>query len=111
MIFFDNASTTMVDNDILNKFHEYQNKYYFNPGALYKVSTDISSKIEETRKKIVELLKGDTNGTFIFTGTSTEANNIILNSVVTNNKNEEYHCHTIAAVSRGYVLGLRLFGV
>lgn len=90
MIFFDNASTTMVDNDILNKFNEYQNKYYFNPGALYKVSTDISSKIEETRKKIVELLKGDTNGTFIFTGTSTEANNIILNSVVTNNKNEEY---------------------
>ena len=90
MIFLDNASTTKVDNDILENFTNYQNKFYFNPGAVYKVSTDIARKIDETREKIVNLLGGDPKGTFIFTGSSTEANNIILNSLVTNNKNEEY---------------------
>jgi len=90
MIFLDNASTTKPDEEILNDFINFSKNYYFNPGALYSESVKINSKIEEIRKNIVKLLKGDSLGTFIFTGSSTEANNIIINSVVSNNKNEEY---------------------
>lgn len=90
MIFLDNASTTKVDNEILESFNKYQKEKYFNPGAPYKVSTDIAKEIEDIREKIVGLLCADPFGTFIFTGSSTEANNIILSSLVSNNKNEEY---------------------
>lgn len=90
MIFLDNASTTKVDEITLQNFINYERDYYYNPGALYKISVDIAGKIEDVRKNIVKLLKGESSGTFIFTGSSTEANNIVLNSVVTNNKNEEY---------------------
>ena len=90
MIFFDNASTTKVDDITLQNFIKYQQDYYFNPGALYYKSVEITSKINDIRKDIVRLLKGDSCGTFIFTSSSTEANNIIINSVVSNNKNEEY---------------------
>jgi len=89
MIFLDNASTTKPDKEIIEYFVDNQ-KYYLNPGAIYSESIKISEKIEETRHNIVKLLGGDNLGTFIFTGTSTEANNIILNSVVSNNKNEEF---------------------
>lgn len=89
MIFLDNASTTKPDENCLNNFIENQ-KYFLNPGAIYGESIKIYEKIENTRQNIVKMLKGDIFGTFIFTGSSTEANNIILNSVVSNNKNEEY---------------------
>lgn len=89
MIFLDNAATTKPDKDILDAFIKYQEDF-FNPGALYKSSVNLSRKIENTRDKIVKLLNGDPLGSFIFTGTSTEANNIIINSVISNNNNEEY---------------------
>ena len=89
MIFLDNASTTKPDDEILGKFVDYQ-KYFFNPGANYSPSIFLSEKIDEIRHEIIKLLNGDELGTFIFTGSSTIANNIIINSVVSNNKNEEY---------------------
>lgn len=89
MIFLDNASTTKPDKEIIDCFVENQ-KYFLNPGAIYGESIKISEKIDNTRQNIIRFLKGDNFGNFIFTGTSTEANNIIINSVVSNNKNEEY---------------------
>lgn len=89
MIFLDNASTTKPDKEIIDLYVENQ-KYYLNPGAIYNESIKINQKIEESRQNIVKLLKGDDFSTFIFTASSTEANNIIINSVVSNNKNEEF---------------------
>lgn len=89
MIFLDNASTTKPNDDIIKNFVDYQN-YFFNPGANYSPSVFLSEKTEQTRKQLVKLLNGHENGTFIFTGSSSEANNIIINSVISNNKNEEY---------------------
>lgn len=89
MIFLDNASTTKPDDETVKNFVEYQ-KYFFNPGANYSPSIFLSEKIEQIRHKISKLLGGNESDSFIFTASSTIANNIIINSVVTNNKNEEY---------------------
>ncbi len=89
MIFLDNASTTKPDDETVKNFVEYQ-KYFFNPGANYSPSIFLSEKIEQIRHKISKLLGGNESDNFIFTASSTIANNIIINSVVTNNKNEEY---------------------
>lgn len=89
MIFLDNASTTKPDEQIINNFVNYQ-KYFFNPGANYSPSVFINSLVEKARAEIVRNLGGSKNGTFIFTSSSSIANNIIINSVVSNNKNEEY---------------------
>lgn len=89
MIFLDNASTTKPDDNILTSFLEYS-KEYFNPSANYTPSVNLSKKIDEIREEIVKLLNGNNLGTFLFTSSSSEANNIIINSVVTNNKNEEF---------------------
>lgn len=88
MIFLDNASTTKPSEEILNKFIEYQ-KYYFNASSGYKVSVEESELIDNARKEILKCL-GKVDGNFIFTASSSEANNIIINSLVNNNKKSEY---------------------
>lgn len=88
MIFLDNASTTKPSDEILNGFVEYQ-KYYFNASSGYKVSVEESGLIDDARREILKSL-GKTDGNFLFTASSSEANNIILNSLVNNNKKSEY---------------------
>lgn len=88
MIFLDNASTTKPSEQILNNFIEYQ-KYYFNASSGYKVGVEESELIDNARKDILKCL-GLTTGNFIFTASSSEANNIIINSLVNNNKKSEY---------------------
>ena len=88
MIFLDNASTTKPSEEVLKNFVEYQ-KYYFNPSSGYKVSLEENELIDNARKEILKCL-GKTDGNFIFTASSSEANNIILNSLFNNNKKSEY---------------------
>lgn len=88
MIFLDNASTTKPSEEILSKFIEYQ-KYYFNASSGYKVSVEENELIDNARVDILKCL-GVSCGNFIFTASSSEANNIIINSLVNNNKKSEY---------------------
>lgn len=84
-MFFDNASTTMVDETIIDKLKKFNKDYFYNPGALYKTGQKSKVVLETMRNELLEILDGD--GKIIFTGSATEANNLaLIGSVKKNTK-------------------------
>jgi len=79
--YFDNASTTKPDKDVLNSYIEHNDNYY-NPSALYTESNNVKKDIEQTRKKFISYLKGEEKGKFIFTSCASESNNAIIRSCI-----------------------------
>lgn len=78
MIYFDNASTTRLDERLNEVIYKYNNLDYFNPSAPYinavKITTDIQCSINNIKKA----LNANSNSLIIFTSCATEANNTVL---------------------------------
>lgn len=77
MVFFDNASTTKIDDAIIEKLKIINSEMFFNAGAIYRGGLDVKYMLENMRENIASLL-GATGGNLIFTGSATEANNLAL---------------------------------
>lgn len=77
IMFFDNASTTKIDDKIIEKLDEFNKKFFFNPGALYKGGLSAKYQLEKMRQEILDCLGAD-NGKLIFTGSASESNNMAL---------------------------------
>ena len=81
MYFLDNASTTrcfessaeIIKNALLND--------YFNPSAKYGYALEEQKKLNECRKVILNSV-GAINFDCIFTGSATESNNLVMNSLI-----------------------------
>lgn len=78
MIYFDNASTTKLDNRLNEVIYKYNNLDYFNPSAPYIKSVYISQDIQTARNNILNALNADSNKIITFTSCATEANNTVL---------------------------------
>ncbi len=76
-MFFDNASTTKMDEDVLRELVEFNDKYFYNPGALYENGRNVKSIVEDSRKQILRLL-GANDGRLVFTASASEANNLAI---------------------------------
>ena len=76
-MFFDNASTTKIDDEIIDRLSDFNNEYFYNPGALYADGLKTKYKLDEFKKTMLECLQSD-NGKIVFTGSATEANNMAL---------------------------------
>ena len=76
-MFFDNASTTRIDDEIIDRLSDFNNEYFYNPGALYADGLKTKYKLDEFKKTMLECLQSD-NGKIVFTGSATEANNMAL---------------------------------
>lgn len=88
MLYFDNASTTKISPNSLNKYVEVSEQF-FNPSALYKESVNVKNLIEQARAFMLKTFKGAKNSTIIFTGSATESNNAVLFSNITR-KDKKY---------------------
>ncbi len=84
-MFFDNASTTKIDNAILSEFQKINDELFYNPGGLYSSGREVSSFIEQCRKSVLGVIGADEDSTLIFTGSATEANNLALLGCVKKN--------------------------
>lgn len=84
MIFFDNASTTKVNNEVLEDFKFFNENYFYNPSAIYKSGQEVSKLINKARLDIVSYLGGGKFDNFIFTSGATEANNMALRGLLKN---------------------------
>ena len=51
-MFFDNASTTKIDDEIIDRLSDFNNEYFYNPGALYADGLKSKNKLEEQKMKI-----------------------------------------------------------
>lgn len=73
--YFDNASTTMVDADIIKDWEMLNEKHFYNPSAIYKAGNKSHNLLEQYRLSILKMLHAGESDGLIFTGSATESNN------------------------------------
>ncbi|MBR2970013.1 MAG: cysteine desulfurase [Clostridia bacterium] len=88
MLYFDNAATTKISKNSLDKYIE-ASEYFFNASSLYAPATQSKKLLEEARAYFVKFFKGKAGSTFIFTGSASESNNAVLSSSITR-KDKKY---------------------
>jgi cysteine desulfurase len=76
-IYLDNASTTMVDQEVYEAMLPYIINNYGNPSALDKYGRQAKVAIEQERKKIADIFNTSPANIFFVSG-GTEANNMAL---------------------------------
>ncbi len=83
-IYLDHAATTYVDSRVLRAMQPFFAKNFGNASALYEEGRAAKTALEDSRKKIADLI-GTSKEEIIFTSGGTESNNIailgILNSM------------------------------
>lgn len=89
MIYFDNASTCFLnDKDIFNYFLRCNKNFSSNPNSNYKIGYFANKALNETRKKIIDLLQLDFQKyDVIFNSGATEGINHALKGYALKNKN------------------------
>jgi len=91
--YFDNAATTLLDKDVLDKMMVYYEKLYYNPSSLYKPSIECFKAINEAREKIAKCINANNNEIY-FTSGGTESDNLALKGFAYANKNKGKHIIT-----------------
>lgn len=86
MIYFDNASTTKVDEKVKNVMMDAYDNLWANPSSLHKLGFNAEKEINRRRKQIASKLKISENNLF-FVPSGTIANNAVLNSYDIEGKN------------------------
>lgn len=74
MIYFDNASTTKVNDTVLEKMYEFMKTGFANPSSLHKLGFEVEKEVKRARKIIAEAIKSEPDEIY-FTSGGTEANN------------------------------------
>ena len=95
-IYFDNAATTQISSEVLNKMMPYLTEEYFNPSSLYSKAQKVKNAIEEARKNVADALGADPNEIY-FTSGATESNNWAINLIAEQNKKNSEPCHIITS--------------
>ena len=91
--YFDNAATTKVKKEVMDKIFPYFIESYGNPSSLYKLGRTAKVGIEEARKHVANLINCDKNEIY-FTSGGTESDNTALKGVMYLNKNKGKHLIT-----------------
>ena len=81
LIYFDNASTTLKPNCVINKLNEYYLKYPVNVHrSVYNLGLKATEEFEKVRDSIKALINANSNKNIIFTKSTTESINLVAYS-------------------------------
>jgi len=81
----DYAATTPVDKEVIDAMMPYFNTYYGNASSMHSFGRDAHDAIDESRKKVADLLGADADEV-IFTAGGTESDNLAIKGVAYLNK-------------------------
>lgn len=85
MLYFDHSATTPIDPKVLALMQEVANTHFGNPSSIHKYGQKARAIIEKSRRQIADAL-GVKSRNIIFTGGGSEANNMVLQNVLYNDK-------------------------
>ena len=85
MIYFDHSATTPLDPRVLELMREVADQHYGNPSSIHQLGQKARAIIERSRRQAADSL-GVKSRNIIFTGGGTEANNLVLQYVLYNDK-------------------------
>ena len=91
--YFDNAATTKVKKEVMDKMFPYFIESYGNPSSLYMLGRTAKVGIEEARRHVANLINCDKNEIY-FTSGGTESDNTALKGIMYLNKNKGKHVIT-----------------
>ena len=86
-IFMDYASTTKVDREVIDAMLPFFSEYFGNPSSLHFFGRDAHKGLDQSRKKVADLLKAKEDE-IIFTAGGTESDNIAIKGAAYQNKNK-----------------------
>lgn len=87
MIYLDNASTTRCSEKSAQIVKDAMLEDFFNPSAKYTQALNATKKLSEARVRILKSLKARADEfNVVFTGSATEANNLVLTSSMSKHK-------------------------
>lgn len=93
LIYFDNASTTRIDNRVFDSMIPFLKEEYGNPSSLHKIGHRASEATENARKSVANLI-GAKEEEIYFTSCSTESNNMALWGILRAYKDKGNHIIT-----------------
>ena len=91
--YFDNAATTKVKKEVLEKMLPYFQEQYGNPSSLYSIGRSSKKAVEEARKKVAQLINCMPNEIY-FTGCGSESDNTAIKGVAYANQKKGKHIIT-----------------
>lgn len=94
MIYFDNAATTVVDDEVLDTFVKLTKKLIGNPSSVNGKGQEASNFLEKAREQIASTLHLNRNKEVIFTSGATESNNMAIEGICSRYKKVGKHIIT-----------------
>lgn len=95
MIYFDNAATTAVKKEVLEKMLPYFTENYGNASSIYKIGRTSAAAISKAREQVANALHCK-SGEVFFTGCGSESDNWAIKGVAYANKSKGKHIITSA---------------
>ena len=92
-IYFDNAATTKIDENVLSKMMPYLKENYGNASAIYKLGKESSKAVDDARSYIAELFNCSKDEIY-FTSGGSESDNTALKGIAYANKSKGKHIIT-----------------
>jgi len=80
-IYFDNAATTPLDNEVLEAMLPFMTTHFGNPSTIYSYGRETRLAVESARKTVAKLLNAHP-GEIFFTSGGTESNNTAIAAAV-----------------------------
>lgn len=93
-IFLDNASTTKIDERVIDEMLPYMINLYGNSSSSHSMGNEINNQVKNAREKVANLLNAEAKEIF-FTSGATESINTILKGLVTNNQTKKNQIITV----------------
>jgi len=92
-VYLDNASTTPIAQDVLDKMFSYLKEVYGNPSSLHKEGRTAKKAVQKSRSNIASIIGCDTDE-IIFTSGGTESDNLALIGLAEANRHKGKHIIT-----------------
>ncbi len=92
-IYFDNAATAKLDDEVLKEMLPYLKDNYGNPSSIYKLGREARKAIEDSREKIAKVLNCKANEIY-FTAGGSESDNTAIKGIAKANKKRGNHIIT-----------------
>lgn len=94
LFYFDNASTTPIDKEVLKEMTPYFTEYYGNASSSHGFGVEVHSNVESSKRKVEKLINSKSKEV-IFTSGATESINTILKGITHSSRSERNQIITV----------------
>jgi len=86
MIYLDNSATTATRPEVAKYLYDCTMDMFYNPSSVYAPAIAVKLQLDNARLTVMNSLDAPRDGQVYFTGSATEANNIILRGLIKKHK-------------------------